>query len=271
VEKSKGIIVFVNMFKATLFSWVFLFSLPAESQQLPPKEIKETVQFWTSINVNARVAERWNILADFHVRRTNFIKDPGFYLIRTAMAHQFNPNLSLAAGYAHLWLATEKRELGFYANENRLFEQLIYTHPAGKTKMLHRIRNEQRWIEAIKDAEPTGNFQFTNRIRYLFSARIPVFENPKLPQLLIADEIMFHFGKPVVHSNFEQNRIFAGINQPISREVSFDFGYMFIYQLRVSGYQYTANHVIRLFFYYTPDWRKKNSGKSNIQKDHVDD
>jgi hypothetical protein len=100
----------------------------------------------------------------------------------------------------------------------------------------------------------------------LISTRIPVFKNPKLPQLIFADEIMFHFGKPVVYSNFEQNGIFAGINQPISRTVSFDFGYMFIYQLRLSGYQYNANHVIRLFFYYTPDWRKNKSEEQIIQQ-----
>ena len=260
-----------TLFNIWLIAAINLVPLKAYVQQLPPKEVTHFTQFWTSINANARVSDKWSILADFHIRRNGFLKEPGFYLIRTGAAFRLRPNLAVAAGYAHLWSAGEKIGRNYYyLNENRVYEQAILTHPAGKITMLHRFRNEQRWIEYTVNGNPSGDFRFTNRVRYLLNLRIPLFENPKYPQLLLADEIMLHFGKAVTHSSFEQNRIFAGINQPISKNFSFDLGYMYIYQQRINGYQYNASNVIRLFFYYNPDWRKQKHDQA-MSNDHADD
>ena len=249
----------------SLFWVLLLLPLIILAQQLPPKEVKHLTQFWTSINTSARISDKWYVLADFHIRRNNFLKDPGFYLLRGALNYKVSPNFAVAAGYAHLWSASTFKDKGYYLDENRIYEQAIFTHPAGIVKFTHRFRNEQRWIEySVKDSA-TGNYRFTNRIRYLLSMRFPIFKNPKYPQIILADEIMVHFGKAVKHSNFEENRIFAGIYQPISKNVSFDLGYMYTYQLRASGYQYIINNTIRLFFYYTPDWRKHKPGQINNQ------
>ena len=254
-----------------LIAALALLPTTAYVQQLPPKEVTHFTQFWTSINANARVSDKWSILADFHMRRNSFLKEPGFYLIRTGAAFRLRPNIAVAAGYAHLWSAGEKIGRNYYyLNENRAYEQAILTHPAGKITMLHRFRNEQRWIEYTVNGTPSGGFRFTNRVRYLLSLRIPLSDNPKYPQLLLADEIMLHFGKAVTQSNFEQNRIFVGINQPLSKSVSFDLGYMYIYQLRINGYQYNVSNVIRLFFYYNPDWRKQKHDHTKAN-DHADD
>jgi len=249
-----------------VFCLINLLPFLINAQQLPPKEVKHLTQLWASINTTARISEKWYILADFHIRRNNFLKDPGFYLLRGALNYKLRPNIAVAAGYAHLWQASTYKDNGFYLDENRIYEQAILTHPAGKIKFTHRLRNEQRWIEYTVKDSASGNFRFTNRIRYLLGTRIPLSKNPKFPQIILADEIMVHFGKSVRYSNFDQNRVFAGIYQPISKNVSFDLGYMYTYQLRTSGYQYLANHTLRLFFYYTPDWRKNKSEEQIIQQ-----
>jgi hypothetical protein len=46
----------------------------------------------------------------------------------------------------------------------------------------------------------------------------------------------------------------------ISRAWSFDLGYMQVFQQKASGYQYDLNHTLRLFFYWTPDWRAGGVG-----------
>jgi hypothetical protein len=240
------------------------------AQQLPPKEVKHLTQFWTSINTTARISDKWYVLADFHIRRNNFLKDPGFYLLRGALNYKLRPNLAVAAGYAHLWQASAFKNNGYYLDENRIYEQAILTHPVGKIKFTHRLRNEQRWTEYTVKDSASGNFRFTNRIRYLIGMRIPVSKNPKFPQIVLADEIMVHYGKSVRYSNFDQNRIFAGIYQPISKTVSLDLGYMYTYQLRTSGYQYIVSNTIRLFFYYTPDWRKHKPGEEKVHH-HAND
>ena len=257
-----------SIFLHTMSLLGILFILPysLHSQQLPPKEVKHFNQFWTSINMTARLSDKWFVLADFHIRRNNFLQDPGFYVLRGALNYKIKPNFSVAAGYAHLWLAAPLRDKFNYLNENRIYQQAIFTHPVARIKFTHRLRNEQRWIEYTLNDSASGNFRFTNRIRYLLNLRIPISKNPKIPQLVLANEIMIHFGKSVNYSHFEQNRIFAGIYQPISKTVSFDFGYMYTYQLRTSGYQYNVNNTIRLFFYFTPDWRNDKSNEQNVHQ-----
>lgn len=88
-------------------------------------------------------------------------------------------------------------------------------------------------------------------MRYLLSANIPIFKNKKLPQLSIADELAIQFGKDVVYNTFEQNRIFLGIKQKVTANLSFDAGYMNVLQQKNSGNSYENADVIRLFFYYT--------------------
>jgi hypothetical protein len=75
-----------------------------------------------------------------------------------------------------------------------------------------------------------------------------------MPSLVLADEVLLNFGREVVYNTMDQNRIFVGIKQNLNPQLSFDFGYMNVYQQRSSGYQYDMNHTIRLFFYYNGGW-----------------
>jgi hypothetical protein len=104
-------------------------------------------------------------------------------------------------------------------------------------------------------AEPS----FTDRVRYLVSFTVPVSKNPKVPSVVLSDEIAVQFGPEVVYNTFEQNRVFLGVKQPLGRSWSFDLGYMLVYQQKASGYQYDLNHTLRWFFYFTPDLRKVKS------------
>ncbi|MEO7766050.1 MAG: DUF2490 domain-containing protein, partial [Ferruginibacter sp.] len=142
--------------------------------------------------------------------------------------------------------------------EHRVYQQLQMSSKIGKISLFNRIRNEQRWQEKIVNDKFTHNYKFTDRIRYLLSITIPVFKIPHYPSLVFADELLIQFGKEIVYNTFDQNRYFIGIKQPVCKSLSFDAGYMMVFQQKASGYQYDKNHTFRLFFYYTPDFRKKD-------------
>lgn len=132
----------------------------------------------------------------------------------------------------------------------------------GEVSVLNRFRNEQRWQQIIVNDLWNGDKRFTDRVRYSLSFDIPIFKKKTMPSLVISDEIMIQFGKDVVYNTFDQNCLFIGIKQAISPKLSFDFGYMNVYQQKKSGYQYDMNHTLRLFFYYN------NSLKSLIHFGH---
>ncbi len=236
--------------------WMLFFSLPGHTQTTPQKEINQQLQFWTSINTVTRFTERWGMLADFHIRRNNFIADPSFYFLRGAANYWIQDNMTVSLGYAHMWLAPSRSDWHTFSNEDRVYQQFQVISKIRRSVILQRLRNELRWQQKIIDDKKTNEYRFTDRIRYLFNYNYSFFKNSYLPSLVIADEILIHFGKEVVYNTFDQNRLFLGIKQNISPSLSFDFGYMNVYQQKYSGYQYDMNHTIRLFFYLNVGWKR---------------
>lgn len=220
----------------------------AKAQQA--KIIHVQTHTWISINSKFKIGKNWFLLGDVHVRGNNLFSSNSFYLGRIGAGYDFNKNLSLAAGYANLLSSPSGINLHTKADENRVYEQLQLSTTFHNLLVLQRLRNEQRWQSIIINDRRTGETRFTNRVRYLLSLSIPVFKNSRLPQLVFADEIMLQFGKSIVYNTFDQNRIFFGIKQAISRRFSFDAGYMRTLQQLSTGTDYLRNHTIRLFFYY---------------------
>lgn len=254
--------------RAFFFLPLLLWGLLLWGQSPAPqqKEISPQSHFWTSINSTMRFHPRWGMMADAHIRRTQFMADPSFYFVRLGLNYWASDQLLLTAGWGHLWSAQAGNppDKFVFADENRIYQQAQYASKWGKVSVLNRLRNEQRWQEKIAGGVPTGQFRFTNRIRYLLSFTLPVFAHPKYPSLVLADEILMHMGKEVVYNAMDQNRIFLGIRQKINKDLAFDFGYMQVFQQKYTGYQYDRNHTLRLFFYYSPNFSKSKSSHAAL-------
>ena len=247
-----------NIFLVIFLVLSFAFNSSAQTE----KEINEQVQFWTSINSTWRLSDHWGVMGDFHIRRNNFIEDPNFYFLRAGGVYWLNDKISLAGGGALLWYAWPDGNDDFnFSLEKRLYQQLLWRSVNGRAKFLQRIRTEQRWQEVLYPDGSVKNIRFSTRVRFLFSAAIRVFEDEKKPRLVLSDEILFHFGEQIVYNTFDQNRFFIGINHRLNKNWSYDFGYMAVFQQKYSGYNYDLNHTIRLFFYLSPDLRKKKDQK----------
>jgi hypothetical protein len=242
-----------------LWLFLFFFNISFSDAQIKQKEINKQDQVWVSINNTVRLSEKWGFVADIHERRNNFLKDASFHFVRFGVDYWITDNITLVAGYAHLWLAPSKEGWKTFANENRTYQQLQMFSKAGKITILQRLRNEQRWQQKMANDKPTGENKFTDRIRYLLNLTIPVFKNEHYPALVLADELCVQFGKEVVYNTFDQNRLFIGIKQKVTKDLSFDLGYMRLFQQKASGYQYDLNNTFRWFFYYNPDFRKKHT------------
>lgn len=230
--------------------FVFCLVTVSARAQLPPKQVRQQAQVWLSMNAHYRFNQHWGLIGDVHIRRNNFLRDPSFDFARAGLSYWFNDRMFVAAGYGHLWTAPAKIEWNTWGNEHRIYQQFQYNGKLGKTLVSHRIRNEQRWQQVIVDDAYVGRFRFSNRVRYQVSFGFPIFKNPKAPVLVLSDELLIQFGKELVYNTYDQNRLFIGIRQNLSKQLSFDFGYMNVYQQRITGYQYDMNHTIRLFFYY---------------------
>jgi hypothetical protein len=233
--------------------------LPCIAHGQSAREVNEQYQFWGSLNSTTRLTDRFGVVTDVHVRRNDFLADPSFDFLRFGGHCWLTEKLTVTLGYGHMWVAPTCDGCETWTNENRVYQQLQYVTRLGKATVLQRVRNEQRWTETVENDVPTGGATFTDRVRYLASFTVPVSGSPKVPSLVLADEIAVQFGPGVVYNTFDQNRIFLGVKQTLGRSWSFDLGYMLVYQQKASGYQYDLNHTLRWFFYFTPDLRKGKS------------
>jgi hypothetical protein len=242
----------VTLLKAGVSLILVLSSLASTAQT--QKIVRHQDQLWVSLNSTIKLAPKWGVIADLHMRRNNFAADPSFYFVRTGIDYFFTKQFSAVAGYGHMWVANAYKDSFIYTNEDRIYEQLQYSTKLNKTGMLLRLRNEQRWQEKLVSNQKSGDLRFTNRVRFLTSLNFPIFKNPNLPRLLLADELCIQFGKDIIYNTFDQNRLTMGIQQRINKNLSFDLAYMLVYQQRITGNFYDLNNTLRLFFYYTPDF-----------------
>lgn len=230
----------------------------ALSQEGTDSETFEQTQFWTSINSTTRISKHWGMIADIHLRRDNFISDPNFYFLRLGAAYWLNDQISFVGGAAALWLATDTDAGRKYALERRIYQQALWRAVIGKITFLQRVRIEQRWQEVLNtNSGLRDRLRFSSRFRFLISAAVQAFKDPRLPRPVLSNEILFHAGREIIYNTFDQNRLFLGFNQRISKSLTIDYGYMMVYQQRYTGNQYDLNHTFRLFLYYSPDFRKK--------------
>jgi hypothetical protein len=233
--------------------------LPCLAQAQAVKEVNQQYQFWGSLNSTSRLTDRLGAIADFHVRRNDFLADPSFYFLRFGAHGWITEKLTVSLGYAHMWKAPGREGWQTWSNENRIYEQVQYAARLGRAQVVQRLRNEQRWQQRVEDDALTGESSFSDRVRYLLSFTLPLSAKASVPSLVLSDEVLLQFGRDVVMNTFDQNRLFTGVKQRLSRSWSFDVGYMMVYQQKSSGYQYDLNHTLRLFFYFTPDLRKVKS------------
>ena len=164
-----------------------------------------------------------------------------------------------------MWLANKTATTELFVNENRLVQQAQLSQSVGKIQLSQRLRIEERWIQKVINGELSDIYRYSTRFRYQLALSIPLSKNKYIPSLAFADELMMQSGKDIIYNNFDQNRFFAGIKQQITPSLAADFGYMHVWQQRLSGYQYNRNHTIRLFFYWQPDFRKKHSPSPTAQ------
>lgn len=237
------------MFRFKIIFFATFFYIISFGQTQTKKVINEQIQTWVSINTVTKFSDHWGIVADAHIRSNEIFKTDNFYFLRGGISYIPIPAIAITGGYAHLWLAPTKEGWSTFSDENRIYQQAQMVTKLGKVSVLQRLRNEQRWQERIVNDVSIGENRFTNRVRYLVSLNIPAFKKKTAPLLVLSDEILIHFGREVIYNAFDQNRLFVGIKQSINPKLSFDFGYMNVYQQRYSGNQYDMNHTLRLFFY----------------------
>lgn len=267
---SESIYIFLMKLRI-LFSILFFFlSLTlsfAQGNDAPTKQINHNVHSWIGLLTTHRLSDNWGVTADFIVRRDDFLKEPGFYFARLGGGYWFNDKVSLSGAYGNLWLYRPQLRDKNFTLEYRFDQQLVVNSVLWKFNVSQRFRAESRWREVVDGDLITGR-TFSERIRYLYTFRLPISKDLSVPQLMFSNEILLQFGKQIVNNPLDQIRLFLGIRHSLGKGIAYDFGYFPIFQQTAAGNVYNLNHTVRLLFYFSS--RKSKTNNHVLEMDELE-
>lgn len=143
----------------------------------------------------------------------------GQNLLRPIVNYNVNLNFSVAVGYAWTPYFYNAQYQTAYRDENRTFLQLAYKHNLWGLEWVHRLRQEQRFIENTAGS-------VANRTRYLVRANYPLSEDKNFGltgynEIFVNENGVYNGPK----GGYDQDRLFFGPYMKI-RNARYEVGFL---------------------------------------------
>ena len=173
---------------------------------------------WIIYIGSKQINPKWNWHHEVQYRNYDAIGDLEQLLLRTGIGYNLgenNHNLLLGYGFIASENYVDDGDDKVSVNEHRIFQQFITSQKLGKSKLTHRYRFEQRFVET----------DFRMRLRYFLSISIPfkgTEEKPSPWYLSAYNEIFLNTESSV----FDRNRLYGGLGYRLNKAVRFELGYM---------------------------------------------
>lgn len=169
------------------------------------------------------------------VRRHDLARSWQNVLLRPALQWRLHPKFDFTAGYGFI----SHHRYGSYPirrawNEHRIFQDARVQHAAGRARLLHRFRFENRWLE---------NRQFENRFRYMARVTLPL-RGPY--SLALWNEFFLPVKPERFPGVFDQNRASVLLGKRLSDHVRVEAGYMLQTVWQRNGRVREDNHTLVL-------------------------
>lgn len=199
-----------------------------------PAQAREDSQIWGSANVNVKLSDKWRLQQEFTFR---FSDDRnGLYEVESVsmLGYRVAKDITFAAGYVH---NPQYAGGDFTVMEHRAREQVTIDNVAkiGTGKLSARMRMEQRWREHV---DGTGW-----RMRPYVKFSLPLAKGLKT-SLVLSNETFVNLNTTPFQKQdgLDRMRNFIGINTPVTKNLSAEFGYLNQHGF-VRGGEDTSDHV----------------------------
>ncbi len=189
---------------------------------------------------------RWGLHLEGQLRRHDVFRAPQNLLLRPALNFRVHPKVELTAGYGYI----SHHRYGKFPqarswSEHRLFQDVKAQHAAGRARLLHRFRFENRWLV---------NGLYENRFRYMARATIPL----RGPWYLALWDEIFLPVKPEQFPQFsDQNRATLALGKRLTDHVRVEAGYMLQTVWQRNGRIREDNHTIVFAVFSSSPFRRR--------------
>ncbi|MCA8829790.1 DUF2490 domain-containing protein [Hymenobacter sp. BT728] len=242
------------MKRLLLFCGLLLLTRPLLAQ----KQYVREQQTWLGIFNQTRFSQHWGSWTDLHLRlHDHFVQASYQTVARVGLTYYLTDDVRLTGGYAYVHHYPDgARTVG--QPEHRPWQQVQWFSKFPKARLMQWVRLEERFRRTIRQNERTDDFDFNYRTRYNAALFLPLTKRGFEPggwQFLLNNEVMMNFGKEIRLNYFDQNRLFAGVVYPFSKNAQLQAGYMHLFQQLPAGSTYRNQHTIRVFYFHNFDLR----------------
>lgn len=188
----------------------------------------------------------WNTEID---NRRFFDPDVQNQFIIHSHLHYRKNKWDVGTGLTLSWAFAQKPEIGYdhAVNEIRGVMEVSHELPLGKIFFQNRIRLDHRFFQEDAEKSVLEESFYVLRFRYRAQLRIPLKKNEAnttIVTLRVADELMLNHTR----NTFDQNRIYLTTDFYISKSITLETGYIYIYQQRFGQNEFFERHVARFTF-----------------------
>ncbi len=233
-----------------IFFWFLYFGLQAQNKQVTRQSLY-WIRYYNQLTINTK----WTWHNELEERRFFENNQHHHFIAHSRMHYKILQNADLAFGMTYSRQSPQDPHSisHLVVPEIRPAQEITYINSISKRLALqHRIRIDERFIRK-NDGEvllPGYNFNFRFRYRLLASFKLNRDSTKRATTLKLANEIMLNAGRNIIYNQFDQNRIYAGIEQVLNKNFSMELGYMYWYQQRPTQYQFFDRDIIRLTIYH---------------------
>ncbi|MFK7770274.1 MAG: DUF2490 domain-containing protein [Mariniblastus sp.] len=165
-------------------------------------------------------------------------------IFRPGIGYQLTPNTNVWLGYA--WINELPANGNPVFDENRIWQQALWSKKVGRQKLFSRSRLEQRFVETGDD---TGW-----RFRQFFKMDRPLYEE-SASSFVVWDEAFLDLNETDwgQQGSFSQNRLFVGFGRKFNggQGPKIEIGYLNQFLRRKSGGGDRFNHILSVNWFFT--------------------
>jgi hypothetical protein len=182
---------------------------------------------WISYIGNNPISQSLSIWNEIQYRDFTLAGDMSSLVLRTGINYSLSNQSQILMGYGYILNDPQDNQIGNAYYEHRIFQQGIHRHSISEIGLQHRVRLEERFIEAR---------DMTLRFRYFIGATLPInastMENGTL-YASVFNELFLNFEDGA----FDRDRIYGALGYQWSPYIRTELGYMSQIQSNVTQNQ----------------------------------
>ena len=211
---------------------IFLLPIIIISTLIAQKQIRHEQVIWNSLTETISVTKRSSL--NFQTQNRYFINQNGKQqnLFIAKYKTKINSNIQFGEGLLLFDFRRINSAKNKYYNqfELRPFQYIVLKNKFGKNSLLSQLKIEQRFQQKVMNETTTSNYNFTLRLRYLWSIQ-RIIAHSKTITFSVKGSIepFINFGKSIIYNTFDQNRTAITLIANLPKNWTMNFAFMHWY------------------------------------------